>query len=87
VRPACTIEYNRLYGQTNITGSKWDIFDTLVSLQTVWRTYKKGDVGIYVLYERPPVQELYLTRLAFLSTSPVQFIMFYKLPYFISYFS
>jgi len=58
-----------------------------VGLQTVWRTKTKGDVGIYVLYARPPVQELYITHLAYWSTSSVQSIMFYKLLYFISYFS
>jgi len=55
-----------------------------VNLQTVRRTNNKGDVGIYILYERPPVQELYITRLAYLSTSTEQSIMFYKLLYFIS---
>jgi len=47
-----------------------------VSLQTEWRTNNKGDVGIYILYERMPVQELSITRLAYRSTSPVQFIIF-----------
>jgi len=70
----------RLYGIEPST-----IGHTTVSLQTMWRTNNKGDVGIYILYERPPVQELYITRLAYLSTSPEQCIMSYKLLYHISY--
>jgi len=34
---------------------KWMSY-TSVSLQTVWRTNNMGDVGIDILYERPPVR-------------------------------
>jgi len=59
----------------------------IISLQTVWRTNTKGDVGIYILDERPLIQELYnYNSLGLLKYFPGAVYNICKLLYFIALF-